>query len=225
MHAVQVKAFGGPEVLGVVEVGEPVPGDGEVVVEVAYVDTIFVETQIRRGLARAYFPVVPPYVPGGGVSGTVAAVGAGVDAGWVGRRVVCLVDGSYAERVIAPVGGLVPVPDGLDLRTAAAPAHDGVTAAGLLERTAVSPCDRVLVLGASGGMGTLLVQAAGPGVRRWSWRPGKRRSWHWWRTSAPTRPSTRPRPGGWSGRGRCRAAGRRSSWTGWAVNSVRRHFR
>ncbi|MEU2298749.1 zinc-binding dehydrogenase [Streptomyces antibioticus] len=160
MHAVQVKAFGGPEVLGAVEVGEPVPGGGEVVVDVAYVDTIFVETQIRRGLARAYFPVVPPYVPGGGVSGAVAAVGAEVDAGWVGRRVVCLVDGSYAERVIAPVARLVAVPDGLELRTAAALVHDGVTAAGLLERTAVSPGDRVLVLGASGGMGTLLVQAA-----------------------------------------------------------------
>ncbi|GAB7109338.1 zinc-binding dehydrogenase [Streptomyces phaeofaciens JCM 4814] len=160
MRAAQVKAFGGPEVLATVELTDPVPGPGEVLIEVSHADTIFVETQVRAGLFRDHFPVVPPYVPGGGVSGTVAAVGAGVDAGWAGRRVVSWVDGSYAERATAPVTALVPVPDGLDLRTAAALVHDGVTASGLLERTSVSPGDRVLVLGASGGMGTLLVQLA-----------------------------------------------------------------
>ncbi|WP_405963939.1 zinc-binding dehydrogenase [Streptomyces sp. NBC_00723] len=160
MRAAQVKAFGGPEVLTTVELPDPVPGPGEVLIEVAHADTIFVETQVRTGLFRAYFPVEPPYVPGGGVAGTVTAVGAGVDAGWVGRRVTSFVTGSYAERVTAPVTAPTPVPDGLDLRTAAALVHDGVTAAGLLEHTAVGPGDRVLILGASGGMGTLLVQLA-----------------------------------------------------------------
>ncbi|MER5199444.1 zinc-binding dehydrogenase [Streptomyces sp. NPDC002755] len=160
MRAAQVKAFGGPEVLATVELPDPVPGPGELLVEVAHADTIFVETQIRAGRARAWFSVEPPYVPGGGVAGTVAAVGAGVDAGWVGRRVASFVDGSYAERVTVPVTAPTPVPDGVDLRTAAALVHDGVTAAGLLERTAVAPGDRVLILGASGGMGTLLIQLA-----------------------------------------------------------------
>ncbi|MFD9393948.1 zinc-binding dehydrogenase [Streptomyces sp. NPDC060000] len=160
MRAAQVKAFGGPEVLTTVELPDPVPGPGEVLIEVAHADTIYVETQIRTGQARAWFPVEPPYVPGGGVSGTVTAVGAGVDAEWVGRRVTSFVDGSYAERVTAPVTAPTPVPDGLDLRTAAALVHDGVTAAGLLELTAVGPGDRVLILGASGGMGTLLIQLA-----------------------------------------------------------------
>ncbi|MEU9307091.1 zinc-binding dehydrogenase [Streptomyces sp. NPDC048256] len=160
MRAAQVKAFGGPEVLTTVELPDPVPGPGEVLIEVAHADTIFVETQIRTGLFRAYFPVEPPYVPGGGVAGTVTAVGAGVDAGWVGRRVTSFVTGSYAERVTAPATAPTPVPDGLDLRTAAALVHDGVTAAGLLEHTAVGPGDRVLILGASGGMGTLLIQLA-----------------------------------------------------------------
>ncbi|MFD7937520.1 zinc-binding dehydrogenase [Streptomyces sp. NPDC059755] len=160
MRAAQVKAFGGPEVLTTVELPDPVPGPGEVLIEVAHADTIFVETQVRTGLFRAYFPVEPPYVPGGGVAGTVTAVGAGVDAGWVGRRVTSFVTGSYAERVTAPVTAPTPVPDGLDLRTAAALVHDGVTAAGLLEHTAVGPGDRVLILGASGGMGTLLIQLA-----------------------------------------------------------------
>ncbi|MFE6827176.1 zinc-binding dehydrogenase [Streptomyces sp. NPDC057690] len=160
MRAAQVKAFGGPEVLATVELPDPVPGPGEVLIEVAHADTIFVETQVRTGRFRAYFPVEPPYVPGGGVAGTVTAVGAGVDAGWVGRRVTSFVTGSYAERVTAPVTAPTPVPDGLDLRTAAALVHDGVTAAGLLEHTAVGPGDRVLILGASGGMGTLLIQLA-----------------------------------------------------------------
>lgn len=160
MRAAQVKSFGGPEALATVELPDPVPGPGEVLIEVAHADTIFVETQVRTGLFRAHFPVEPPYVPGGGVAGTVTAVGAGVDAGWVGRRVTSFVTGSYAERVTAPVTAPTPVPDGLDLRTAAALVHDGVTAAGLLEHTAVGPGDRVLILGASGGMGTLLIQLA-----------------------------------------------------------------
>ncbi|MFD9436031.1 zinc-binding dehydrogenase [Streptomyces sp. NPDC060002] len=160
MRAAQVKAFGGPEVLATVELPDPVPGPGELLIEVAHADTIFVETQIRAGRARAWFSVEPPYVPGGGVAGTVSAVGAGVDAGWVGRRVTSFVDGSYAERVTVPATAPTPVPDGVDLRTAAALVHDGVTAAGLLEHTAVAAGDRVLILGASGGMGTLLIQLA-----------------------------------------------------------------
>ncbi|MBK3638896.1 hypothetical protein JHN52_39940, partial [Streptomyces sp. MBT97] len=86
MRAAQVKAFGGPEVLTTVELPDPVPGPGEILIEVAHTDTLHVETQIRAGRARAWFEVEPPYVPGGGVSGTVTAVGDGVDAEWAGRR-------------------------------------------------------------------------------------------------------------------------------------------
>ncbi|QIY96773.2 zinc-binding dehydrogenase [Streptomyces sp. S1D4-11] len=160
MRAVQVKEFGDPEVLVPVELPDPVPGPGEVVIDVAYVDTIFVETQVRTGWGREWFRVAPPYVPGGGVSGVVGALGAGVPDEWLGRRVTSYVTGSYAERAVAAVSALTVVPDALDLRSAAALVHDGVTATGLLELTAVGPTDRVLVLGASGGMGTLLVQLA-----------------------------------------------------------------
>ncbi|MFF8192535.1 zinc-binding dehydrogenase [Streptomyces bobili] len=160
MRAVQVKAFGGPEVLETADLPDPVPGPGEVLIDVDHVDTIFVETQIRAGWGREHFDTEPPYVPGGGVSGTVAAVGAGVEDDWLGRRVTSFVRGGYAERATAAVDDLTPVPDGLELLSAAALVHDGVTAQGLLERTAVSSGDRVLVLGASGGMGTLLIQLA-----------------------------------------------------------------
>ncbi|MEU3333440.1 zinc-binding dehydrogenase [Streptomyces sp. NPDC006668] len=166
MRAVQVKEFGGPEVLMPVELPDPEPEAGEVVIDVAYADTLFVETQVRSGWGREYFDVTPPYVPGGGVSGTVTETGPGVPAEWLGRRVVSHVRGSYASRAVAAVSGLAVVPEEVDLLTAAALVHDGVTGAGLIERTAITRGERVLILGASGGMGTLLVQlAAARGAR------------------------------------------------------------
>ncbi|MFC4057607.1 zinc-binding dehydrogenase [Planomonospora corallina] len=162
MRVVEAKAFGGPEVLAVHEAPDPVAGPGQVVVDVAVVDTLFLETQIRSGAGGEYFGVRPPYVPGGGIAGRVAAVGEGVDPGWSGRRVVTRtgVEGGYAERAAVPAETLVEVPDGVDLREAAALAHDGVTALGLFEAARVRPGERVLVTGASGGMGVLLVQLA-----------------------------------------------------------------
>lgn len=160
MRVALVRELGGPEVLVPAELPDPVAGPGEVVIDVSHVDTLFVETQIRSGAFSAYFPVRPPYVPGGGVAGTVHTAGEGVDAGWTGRRVIASVGftGGYAERAVTSADHLVPVPDGLGLREAAALAHDGVTAAALMEATAPGPGERVLLLGASGGMGTLLVQ-------------------------------------------------------------------
>ncbi|WLW54031.1 zinc-binding dehydrogenase [Streptomyces sp. YU58] len=160
MRAAQVKEFGGPEVLVPVDLPDPVPDAGEVLVDVTHADTIYVETQIRAGWGRDYFPVTPPYIPGGGVSGTVIALGPDVPAQWLGRRVAAFVQGSYASRAVARIDAVTVVPDTVDLVTAAALVHDGVTAAGLLELTAVTSGDRVLILGASGGMGTLLVQLA-----------------------------------------------------------------
>ncbi|MFJ5308380.1 zinc-binding dehydrogenase [Streptomyces sp. NPDC088350] len=160
MRAAQVQEFGGPEVLVPVTLPDPAPGPGEVLIDVAYIDTIFVETQVRTGWGQEFFPTTPPYVPGGGVSGVVASLGPGVPEEWLGRRVTSYVRGGYASRAVAAVSALTVVPDGLDLLPAAALVHDGLTASGLVELTAVSPGDRVLILGASGGMGTILVQLA-----------------------------------------------------------------
>lgn len=162
MRATQAKEFGGPEVLVPVEVPDPVAGPGQVLVAVAAVDTIFVETQVRRGWGQEFFPITPPYVPGGGIAGTVRATGEGVDPGWTGRRVVASIGstGGYAELAVAPVEALAAVPDGVSLTDAAALVHDGVTATKLLDVTALKPGEQVLVVGASGGMGTVLVQLA-----------------------------------------------------------------
>jgi NADPH2:quinone reductase len=106
--------------------------------------------------------VQPPYVPGGGVAGRVVSVGPGVDPGWVGRRVLAVTGegGGYVELALTSVAGLVPVPDGLSLREAAALLHDGPTALGLADRTGIRPGEWVLVTAAAGGLGLLLVQLA-----------------------------------------------------------------
>lgn len=157
---IQVTRFGGPEVLVIREAPDPVAGPGQVVVEVSTADTLFLETQIRNGAAE-WFPVEPPYVPGGGVGGEVASVGEGVDPSWVGRRVVARIDGGgYAERAAVSAENLITVPDGLGLTEATALLHDGPTALGLFENAGIQPKDRVLVTAAGGGMGILLVQLA-----------------------------------------------------------------
>ncbi len=162
MRVIEVARFGGPEVLVVGEAPDPVPGPGEVVVDVAAADTLWVETRIRCGEGGEYFPVRPPYRPGVGVAGTVAGVGEGVDPTWAGRRVLTRTgpNGGYVQRALEPAEGLIEVPDGVPLTTAAALLHDGVTALGLLAVVGIEPGDRVLVTAAAGGLGALLVQLA-----------------------------------------------------------------
>ncbi|MQA84873.1 MAG: zinc-binding dehydrogenase [Streptosporangiales bacterium] len=165
MRVVQAASFGGPEVLVTSEAPDPVAGPGQAVVAVSVVDALFVDTQIRRGLGGEHFAVRPPYVPGGGVAGTVTAVGEGADAGWIGRSVAAHTGGGggyggYTEQTLAPAEELIPVPDGLGLQEAAALLHDGNTALGLLETTGARAGEWVLVTAAGGGLGILLVQLA-----------------------------------------------------------------
>ncbi|MDH2429744.1 zinc-binding dehydrogenase [Sphaerisporangium sp. TRM90804] len=163
MRVAQVTRFGEPEVLVSAEAPDPEAGPGQVVAEVAAADVLFVETQIRRGGQGAYFGFVPPYVPGGGASGRVVSTGPGVDPAWAGRRVLVRTGnrgGGYAERVPADLGEVLPVPDGLGLREAASLTADAVTGLGLVENARLQPGQWVLVLGAAGGMGVLLVQLA-----------------------------------------------------------------
>ncbi|MBF6331759.1 zinc-binding dehydrogenase [Nocardia transvalensis] len=170
MRAAEVKAFGGPEVLVTVEVPDPVAGPGEVVVDVAAADVMFLDTRLRSGWGLDFFPVQPPYIPGGAVAGVVSAVGAGVDPAWVGKRVATttaasgigsgLPIGGYAQRAPAQADGLAELPEGLDFVHAAALVHDGRTALAVAERAELRAGQRVLITAASGGLGTLLIQLA-----------------------------------------------------------------
>jgi NADPH:quinone reductase len=165
MRVVEVTRYGGPEVLTVRDEPAPTPDRGEVLIAVSVVPVLFLETQLRSGWGREWFSQRPPFVPGSGVAGTVTAVGEGVEPGWRGRRVVADTGehggaGGYAEQVTASVERLIEVPDGVDLSQAAAILHDGRTALRLTELAEIKPDESVLVLGAAGGMGVLLVQLA-----------------------------------------------------------------
>jgi NADPH2:quinone reductase len=158
---ISVGRFGGPEVLVPASAPDPVAARGEVVVAATASDVMFVDTMIRSGRGVGFFPIRPPYVPGSGVGGEVISVGDGVDEGWLGRRVIAhtgSAGGGYAERAAVSLEDTVAVPDGLDPLLAVAIIHDGPTALRVVRLAGVQPGEQVLVLGAAGGMGVLLVQ-------------------------------------------------------------------
>jgi NADPH2:quinone reductase len=168
MRVIEVRQFGGPEVLVSSDAADPVAGSGQVVVDVSVAPLLFLDTQIRSGSARDWFPTTPPYVPGTGVAGEVSSVGEGVDSDLVGRRVVAgtAEGGGYVERAVVAVDRLIAVPEGLGTAEAAALLHDGRTAVSLIDQADLRTDEWVLILGAGGGLGTLLVQMAhGVGAR------------------------------------------------------------
>ncbi|MEV4009844.1 zinc-binding dehydrogenase [Nonomuraea angiospora] len=162
MRVAQVSEFGGPAVIEAAELPDPVPGPGEVVIQVAAADTIFVETQIRAGWDADSWGMIPPYVPGGAVAGVVIATGEGVDPSWIGRAVAAHTrpGGGYAEQALVAAGALIPLPQSLSPDTAAALMHDGPTALVLFANARVQAGESVLILPAAGGASSLLVQLA-----------------------------------------------------------------
>lgn len=158
MRAIRISSFGGPDVLTPTDLPDPRPGRGQVVVGLAAADVIFLDTLLRGGWGRDFFPMPMPYVPGHGGAGTVLRVGAGVDPAWEGRRVAARIPlGGYAEQAVADLDRVVPVPDGVPFQVAAALLHDGTTA---LNMASFRPDEWVLVTAAAGGAGTILVQLA-----------------------------------------------------------------
>ncbi|MEV6552291.1 zinc-binding dehydrogenase [Streptomyces sp. NPDC051597] len=161
MLSVVMEEFGGPEVLRARQVEDPVPGPGQVLIDVTYASVTFVETQVRSGNGPFGRPSLPR-VPGNGVGGRVVAVGEGADSALLGTVVVATTggEGGYAERALARADEVVPVPPGLALRDAVALLADGRTALLLFRQAEVQPGEKVLVEAAAGGVGSLLVQLA-----------------------------------------------------------------
>lgn len=144
----------------------PVPGRGQLLVEVAAIGVGWLDTRIRAGDGPDMFSMDPPYVPGGAVAGVVTALGAGVDDSWLGARLVTRsaggYGGGYADTVVADAdpGSAFRVPGEVDLAVAVALIDDGSTALALLEKTPVAAGDRVLIAPGLGGLGNLAVQLA-----------------------------------------------------------------
>jgi NADPH:quinone reductase len=158
MKAVVMVRAGGPEVIEVVERPDPVPGAGEVLVEIAAAGVNFMDTGVRRGLAWANAP--DPKILGVEGAGRVLALGEGVNGIRPGQRVAWVyAPGSYAERAAIQAASLVPVPDEIDDRTAAAVMMQGLTASHFAtDFYPVQPGDIALVHAAAGGLGLLLTQ-------------------------------------------------------------------
>jgi NADPH:quinone reductase len=158
MRAILADRHGGPEVLRLTERDLPVPGPGQLVVDVAAAGVNFADIYRRQGL-RPYAGDAP-FVIGSEGSGTVVA--AGPDTGGLdqGDRVAWAdVPGSYAEQVIVPADRAVPVPDGVELDVAAAVMLQGMTAHYLShDAYPVARGDAVVVHAAAGGVGLLLTQ-------------------------------------------------------------------
>ncbi|HTU03861.1 MAG TPA: quinone oxidoreductase [Candidatus Sulfotelmatobacter sp.] len=158
MKAIRVHKVGGPEVLTVEEVSAPTPGPGQVLVKLEAIGVNFIDCYFRAGLYKAPLP----FIPGSEGAGTVSALGPGVQGLTVGDRVAYApVMGAYAEYAVVPAEKLVPIPTGVDARTAAAAMLQGMTAQYLATSTCpLKPGDTALVHAAAGGVGLLLVQIA-----------------------------------------------------------------
>jgi NADPH:quinone reductase-like Zn-dependent oxidoreductase len=165
MKAVRFHEFGDADVLRYEEVEQPVPGVGEVRVRVAATTFNLVDDGIRGGWLQGPFPVTLPHVPGIDVAGTVDALGEGVDGFAVGDAVVGFLpmvpDGAAAQYVVAPAAILAAAPRSIPLADAAALPMVGLTAyQALLDDAKLTAGQRVLINGASGGVGGYAVQLA-----------------------------------------------------------------
>ncbi|MQA60082.1 MAG: zinc-binding dehydrogenase [Actinophytocola sp.] len=154
--AIAVRTTGGPDVLEHTDIETPVPGSGQLLVDVDAAGVNFIDTYHRSGL----YPLDLPFIAGLEGAGTVREAGPDVSTFRAGDRVAwAAAPGSYAEQVLVPAAVAVAVPDGVNSEAAAALLLQGLTAHYLA--TSVYPVaegDQVLVHAAAGGVGLLLTQ-------------------------------------------------------------------
>ena len=171
MRAAVVKAHGGLDQIALVDWPEPKPGPGQALVDIAVCGLNYLDIFVLHGMPG--LPVQMPRIPGGDISGTVREVGSGVPRDWIGRRV--LVDphikpggalgehdhGGLCERIAVDADNLIALPDDVSFEEAAAlPIAYGTAWRMMIARGRVRAGEKVLILGASGGVGTACVQIA-----------------------------------------------------------------
>jgi NADPH2:quinone reductase len=160
VRAARLVAHGAP--LEIQEIELPEPADGEVLVELAYAGVNPVDRYIAEGRVAPDGPV--PRTLGGEGSGRVDGRPVMVS----GLGLGAMRDGVFADSAVVPVATVVDVPDGLDLRDAATMGVLGSTAWRVVEIGEIGPADRLLVLGASGGVGLSVISyAASKGAEIW----------------------------------------------------------
>ena len=158
MKALVCPAYGPLENLHVGELPDPMPGAGEVLIEVRAAGVNFPDVLIVQG--KYQFKPEPPFAPGGEVAGVVRAVGPGVERFKAGDRVLAtMISGGYAELAVAKERQVLRLPEGLGDEVASAFALTyGTSYHALKDRAALKPGETLLVLGAAGGVGLAAVE-------------------------------------------------------------------
>jgi NADPH2:quinone reductase len=157
MRAIWIDEPGGPDVLSYREGAQPAPQAGEALIKTTAIGVNYIDVYYRAGLYMAPYPLIP----GVEMAGVIEAVGPGVTDVTVGERVACVSArmGGYAEYAVVPVAVLVPLPDAVDDRSAAAGLLQGMTAHVLAHSVyALQAGDTILIHAAAGGVGSLLTQ-------------------------------------------------------------------
>src|SRR6202034_3947349 len=180
VKAVRFDEYGDIDVLKVVDVPTPVPGPGQVLVQLKAAGINPGEAKIREGLLHSLWPPTFPSGQGSDLAGVVAETGPGVTGFSAGDEVIGWTDNraSQAEYVLVEAGHLTAKPAGVPWEEAGALFVAGVTAYAAVRAVALTPGDTVVVAGAAGGVGTIAVQLArragatviglaGPGKHAW----------------------------------------------------------
>jgi NADPH:quinone reductase len=160
MKAIQLREYGGPEVLEIVEIEKPTPTGREVLIEIKAIGVNYADTARREGQYVVKTPL--PFIPGAEIAGVVASVGEKVTSVKPGTRVVTLIEsGGYSEYALADERSLIPLPEQLDYRNAVALPLQGLSAYHVLKTMGrLEKGETVLVHAAAGGVGTIAVQLA-----------------------------------------------------------------
>ncbi|MCQ4210850.1 zinc-binding dehydrogenase [Streptomyces longispororuber] len=161
MKAVQIRSFGSPDGMAVVDVPAPAPAAGQVLIANEAIGVGGVDVLIRNG-ALASYGFTEGHVPGSEVAGTVTAVGPDVDPVWVGRRVWAFTGtgGGYVEQAAVSVAQVRPIPRELSAADAVTVGSSVVVAHFALAHAHFAAGESVLVRGAAGGLGINTVQLA-----------------------------------------------------------------
>jgi NADPH:quinone reductase-like Zn-dependent oxidoreductase len=160
--AVKFDQYGGINVLEVRDVPRPVPGEGQVLVEVKAAGINPGEAMIREGAVHDRWPATFPSGQGSDLAGVVAEVGPGVDGFEVGDEVLGFTEerASQAEYVVVPANQLTAKPAAVPWEVAGGLPGAGTTAYAAVRAVGLKPGDTVAVAGAAGGVGTIAVQLA-----------------------------------------------------------------
>ena len=167
MKAAQIKEYGDPSVVEIVEIDRPTAGEGQVLIEVHASSLNPVDSAIRSGYMHQMMPLQFPTTLGGDVAGVVTDVGAGAEGLKVGDRVYGQANaafgnsGAFAEYAVTAAGQVAAAPKNLSLSEAASLPLVGVSAVqALTEHIKLEAGQKILITGGSGGIGTLAIQIA-----------------------------------------------------------------